>query len=297
MKIGAAPISWGISEIAGWGPQKPYPEVLDEMAAAGYEGTELGPAGYLPDDPAVLGPELERRNLTMVAAFVPVDMRNRDAHAHALADVDRTARLLAELGAEQLVLADGGDARRYAIAGRPAETLTQGMNEDQWSAFIDGVHVAAELCSKFNLELCVHPHGGSYIEHPAEIERLLETTDRDSVKLCFDTGHITFGGGDVLQCVQRYGDRIGLVHLKDVDVRRLRAGVAVGNNYTRLAQGDVFVSLGSGSLDMHGFISALQTAAYDGWVVVEQDRVVQPHHDALTDALRNREFLKENFGL
>ena len=74
IKIGTAPVSWGIMEVEGWNGQAPYAKVLDEMADAGYEGTELGPYGYLPSEPARLMTELSSRGLSMVSAFVPLPL-------------------------------------------------------------------------------------------------------------------------------------------------------------------------------------------------------------------------------
>ena len=51
IKVGNAPVSWGVMEVAGWGEQIPYGKVLDEIAEAGYAGTELGPYGYFPTEP------------------------------------------------------------------------------------------------------------------------------------------------------------------------------------------------------------------------------------------------------
>ncbi|REJ32722.1 MAG: xylose isomerase, partial [Bacillota bacterium] len=97
MKVGAAPISWGVSEFPEWGRQLPYQRVFDEMAQAGYEGTELGPPGYLPLDPALLKDELARRGLAMIAAFVPVNMRSRAAAPQGLAGLRRPPLVLAGL--------------------------------------------------------------------------------------------------------------------------------------------------------------------------------------------------------
>ena len=182
MKIGAAPISWGISEFPDWGPRTPYEQVFDEMAKAGYAGTELGPPGYLPLDAELLKLELSRRNLAMIAAFVPVNMRNPTAAKTALADVMRTAELLSHLGATQIIVADDGDGHRRAIAGRVEQTVKAGMATDEWESLVHGLHQAATRCADLGLELCVHPHAGSYIEHPSEIERLLEQTDPNLVR-------------------------------------------------------------------------------------------------------------------
>lgn len=271
----------------------PYSQLFDEMAAAGYAGTELGPPGYLPVDAELLREELGQRGLAMIAAFVPVNMRSRVAAAEALAHITSTARLLSDLGATQLIVADEGDADRHAIAGRMEQTARSGMQVDEWKSFIDGLHEAADVCEEHGLQLCVHPHAGSYIEHPVEIERLLEQTDSSCTKVCFDTGHIAFGGGDPLAMMQRYADRVGIVHLKDIDMERLSAGVAEGKSYVQLAQEDSFVALGDGSLDLKGIVGALRQSDYDGWIVVEQDRVVRAGTDTLASAVRNRTYLQD----
>ena len=78
---------------------------------------------------------------------------------------------------------------------------------------------------------------------------------------------------------------------------RLRAGIAQGKGYTPLAKEGVFVELGTGSLDLRAILGELKAAGYDGWLVVEQDRVVQPGEDTLAVAVRNRRYLRETFGL
>jgi len=274
-----------------------FRRVLDEMAAAGYAGTELGPPGFLPGDVEAVRQELARRGLQAIAGYVPVNMRREDAVAEALAAVRATAEKLVRLGADHIMVADEGDDLRAAVAGRPQETARTGLDDRQWRCFADGLHRAGEACARMGLQLCVHPHGGSYVENEAEIERLLSMTDAELVKLCLDTGHIAFGGGDPLAVARRWAHRIGLVHLKDIDLQRLRAGLAAGKSYGELAKNDCFVALGDGSLDLGAIIGQLQAAGYRGWLVVEQDRVVHPEMDTLADARRNREYLRENFGL
>ncbi|HEX5498108.1 MAG TPA: hypothetical protein VFX03_02735, partial [Thermomicrobiales bacterium] len=82
IRVANAPVSWGILEFEGL-PAKTYSwsEVLDEIAATGYAGTELGDYGFLPADPIRLRAELDRRGLTMLGAFVPVAFANPGAHA------------------------------------------------------------------------------------------------------------------------------------------------------------------------------------------------------------------------
>lgn len=297
MKVGAAPVSWGAAGPADWGPMLDYRRVLDEMAAAGYEGTELGPPGFLPDGVEDIRRELARRGLLAIAGYVPVDMRSPQGVERALAAVRATAEKLARLGADRIMVADEGDDLRVAIAGRPAETARRGLTEEQWRCFAEGLHRAAAACAALGIELCVHPHGGSYVENEGEIDKLLSMTDPELVKLCLDTGHIAFGGADPVAVTERWAKRIGLVHLKDIDLERLLAGLAAGQSYGELAKHHCFVALGDGSLDLAAIMAALQGAGYNGWLVVEQDRVVRPEMDTLTDARRNREYLRRHFGL
>jgi inosose dehydratase len=117
------------------------------------------------------------------------------------------------------------------------------------------------------------------------------------VKLCLDTGHIAFGGGDPVALATRHAGRIGHVHLKDIDQERLRALLEAGNDYVAAAQSDVFVELGAGSLDLAAIFQALAGASYDGWIIVEQDRVATAHTDTAGSARRNREYVRRLAGI
>lgn len=297
MKIGNAPISWGICEIPNWGPQLPYTRVLQEMAEAGYAGTELGPWGYFPTESAHLKLLLEEAGLQMAAAFVPLDLRSPGRLEEELPNVRETAGLLHALGAQHIVVSDSGDAMRSAIAGRAAETAQHGFTDEQWRYFADSLHTIADVCADMGLELCFHSHGGTYVEHPDEIARLCEMTDGSLVKLCLDTGHIAFGGGDPVQLFQAYRDRIGHVHLKDIKLDLLRRELAQGSDYATAAKADVFVALGQGDVDLEAIVTVLKEAEYTGWVIVEQDRVLNENDDSMAAPLASRRYLSEKFGL
>lgn len=288
VRIGAAPISWGVCEIPGWGPQLPYTRVLDEMQAAGYAGTELGPWGFLPTEPAALADALARRGLAMAAAFVPLPLKDPAAYPECERRVRETAGLLQRLGARDILLADAGDDLRMRIAGRPDQTRAHGLRPQEWPGYAARLERLSQLCRfEYGLVPSFHPHGGTYVEHPDEIRTLLERCDPHLVKLCLDTGHVAFGGGDPVALARTHAARLGYVHLKDVDLPRLQALLARGASYVDAARQDVFVELGRGSLDLRALVGALRDAAYTGWLVVEQDRVVQPETDTLGSARRS----------
>src|SRR5215212_2658106 len=126
IRVANAPCSWGALEFEDFqGEQIAYGQMLDELRATGYVGTELGDWGYMPTDPAALRGELAGRGLALTGAFVPVALREPAAHGPGVEAALRVARLLAATaeGAATrpfLVLADdnGGDRVRAAWAGR-----------------------------------------------------------------------------------------------------------------------------------------------------------------------------------
>lgn len=298
VRIGNAPISWGVCEIPDWGPQLPAERVLDEMQVAGYEGTELGPWGFLPTDPDRLAAVLQRRGLVMAAAFVPLRLRSEGGFADSQAQVRSTAQLLRELGARHILFADAGDDLRYRVAGRREQTRAHGLRADEWGGYVDRLHRLAQVCrDEFGLQPCFHSHGGSYIENPEEIATLLERTDPALLHLCLDTGHVAFGGGDPLEVATRFASRLGYIHLKDINLPRLRSLLAEGKNYVAAAQQDVFVELGRGSLDLPKLFAVLRAGGYQGWIIVEQDRVAHDGTDTLGSATRSRAYLQSHLGV
>jgi inosose dehydratase len=271
IRIGTAPISWGACEIPRWGDQLPYAQVLDEMAASGYEGTELGPWSYLPTDPTTLKRELDARSLVLAGAFCPVTLHDPDRRDASLHSARETIDLLAAAGAPVLVLAEAGDERRAAVAGRVPSDGSAGFSDGEWRRFGDGVNDVARYARDRGLVTAFHPHAASYVERPEEIARLMRDTDSSLVGLCLDTGHIAYGGGDPAEIARTHARRIRHVHLKDLR-REVRLDALARRLDFRDAVGlDVFAPLGEGSLDLRSTLRTLRDAGYAGWLIVEQD--------------------------
>lgn len=297
IKIATAPVSWGIFEVEGFGTDKTYGQVLDEMAEAGYSGTELGPYGFLPSNPNVLQAELSVRGLHLVSAFVPIPLSEPSAYERAEREVVKVADLLKACGATLIVLADAMTPERMALAGRVLEEQ-QGLTEDQWRAAADVIMDIARACAARGLRTAFHHHAGTYVETPGEIERLLSLTDPEHVGLCLDTGHYLYGGGDPVDAVRRFGGRIWHLHLKDVRASVLDAVRHERLGFLEAVGRGVFCELGEGMVNIRAVVAALQEANYDGWAVVEQDvDIRQPGVNPLASARRNRAYLREVIGL
>ncbi len=294
IKIANAPCSWGVLEFALDGQTAGYAQVLDEMQATGYAGTELGDWGFMPTEPARLRAELAARGLALLGAFVPVALAQPAAHAPGEAQALRTAQLLAEAAGEHafIVLADdnGTDPARTQNAGRIRPE--HGLSAAQWPVFAQGANrIAGAVRAQTGLRTVFHHHGAGYVETPAEVAQLLAQTDPALLGLCLDTGHYRLGGGDPLAALAQHGDRVWHVHFKDYHPAVAEQARVEGWDYFRAVRAGVFCELGQGAVDFAAFKAALEARGYDGWIVVEQD-VLPGLGTPRESAARNRAYLR-----
>jgi inosose dehydratase len=293
--VANAPCSWGATDdFPPVGDALGYAQVLDEMALAGYAGTELGDWGFLPTDAATLRAELSRRNLALVGAFVPARLSDPGAHASGEELAVRTATLLAAGAASSdapcLVLADDANAARVRVAGRA--TAEHALTDGQWRIVAQGAErIARAVRERTGLPTAFHHHAGTYVETPAEVAKLMELTDPDLLGLCLDTGHYAYGGGDALDAARRYGDRIRHVHAKDCDRSVLSHARNDGWDYFRAVRSRLFCELGQGGVDLPAILAELRQRGYRGWVVVE-DEVAPGTGVPLESAQRDRQYLQ-----
>ncbi|MBI4570539.1 MAG: TIM barrel protein [Chloroflexi bacterium] len=295
--VANAPCSWGIVEEFGAAPGAPaYGQVLDELAQAGYAGTELGEWGFLPTEPIALRSELGQRGLSLAGAYVPVALADPASHAAGETQACRAAELLAACAwpdaAPVIVLSDanGADPLRTRLAGsiRPEH----GLSAAQWRDFARGAErIARAVRERTSLRTAFHHHCAGFVETPDELATLLERTDPGLLGLCLDTGHYTYGGGDALDALRRYGARIWHVHVKDCDAAMLARVRRDGLDYHRAVREGVFCHLGDGLVDIPAIVEELARRAYAGWVVVEHD-VAPGTGTPLESARRDRQYLR-----
>lgn len=293
IKIANAPCSWGVLEFDLAGKAAGYAQVLDEMQATGYSGTELGDWGFMPIHPGDLQREIRARRLEMVGAFVPVDFSNPAAHQSGAETALRTARLLAQVGeAPFIVLADenGKDPIRTRNAGRIKPE--QGLSKAEWATFAAGVEFVARIVREETGVRCVfHHHCAGFVETPTEVETLLSLTDPTLVGLCFDTGHYTYGGGDAVEGLRKHRERIWHVHFKDHAPDIAAQARQNGWDYFEAVRQGIFCELGKGSVDFRTVTALLNQSGYNGWIVVEQD-VLPGMGSPQESASRNRAYLR-----
>jgi len=266
-----APDSWGVLDYPGPSWDQSYEKMLDEMVTAGYTGTELGPYGFFPTDPAVLKPQLDRRKLKLLGSFVPVVLSDPASAGIAVEQIRKVGNLLATLKAPFLVLADAQSDERNRISGRVSADGSAALTVAQWKNVARVVEEAAKVSSEFGLDLVFHPHVATYVETPEECERFFDVTSHTGIGLCLDTGHCEYGGGDTVTEAAKFASVLRFLHIKDVDNKVLEEARRKKLNFEQAIEEKVFTIIGQGSIDFPGLFRLLEKNNYSGWMVIEQD--------------------------
>ena len=269
VKIGNAPCSWGV-EFAD-DPRNPtWTRVLDECKAAGYDGIELGPIGFMPEDPVVLGDALAARDLELIGGVVFRPFHDSAKWDELKDAATRTCKSLAAHGAKHLVLIDSISPRRASTAGRPSEA--EQMVKAEWDGFISRFRDISRMgTEEYGMTVSLHPHAAGFMDFEAEVERLLEEVDADLLKLCLDTGHSHYAGFDPVAFMQRHRHRLAYVHFKDIDPAVHAEVVAKRTDFYKACGQGIFCNLGKGMTDFKAVRNLLLDTGYDGWCTVEQD--------------------------
>ncbi len=290
IRIGNAPCSWGV-EFAD-DPRNPtWEAVLSECAEAGYKGIELGPVGFMPEDPAVLADGLAKHDLELIGGVVFRPFHDPAAWDDVMDGSVRTCKALVAHGAQHLVLIDSISERRAPTAGRVDEA--EQMDPAEWAAYRDRIATIAKMgAEEYGLTVGIHAHAAGFMDFEPELERLLDEVDENILKICFDTGHHSYAGFDPVAFMKRHMGRISYMHFKDIDPA-VKADVIAKRTgfYDACGQG-IFCNLGQGDVDFPQVRQVLLDAGFKGWCTVEQDCDPLLDPDTLGDARVNREYLE-----
>ncbi|MXP22600.1 TIM barrel protein [Gordonia sp. HNM0687] len=285
--VGSAPDSWGV-----WFPddpqQTPYTRFLDEVAASGYEWIELGPFGYLPTDPTQLLDELGERGLQLSAGTVFEHLHQDNSWDAVWTQIEDVAKLTAAVGGKHVVVIP--EMWRDPATGDVLED--RDLTDEQWRKKTEGMdELGKAMFEKYGVRAQYHPHADSHVDTEENIYRFLENTDGEFVNLCLDTGHVSYCGGDNLAIIRNHPERIGYLHLKQVD-EAVRAKVAADD----LPFGEA-VRLGAmtepprGIPEMPPLLEAVADLDVDIFAIVEQDMYPCSPDAPLPIAQRTQKYL------
>ena len=289
MRIATAVVNWNNPDIPHIFPWMPYADALDRMVEAGYDATEWGPS--MPTDADELGEALGSRGLDLVGAFVGLGFRDRDKWDAEFERALGIADFLTKNGGKVLIAAEAGDDRRRGEAGHVDES--RGLTDDEWRNLGEGLNELARRVAPLGMTVAFHNHVGTYVETPAETARLLDETDPALVGWCLDIGHLAFGGGNAMDMLPTYADRVQHVHVKDVSATVLAQARAEGWSFGQALAQFIFPPLGEGIARIPDVVAALKDVGYDGWYVIEQDTAPDPTAVATV----NRAYLEGLLGI
>jgi inosose dehydratase len=267
VKLATGPVTWGV-DFADAPDNPPWELVLDEIASSPLDALELGPVGYLPEDPARLREALSSRSLHAVGSFVFDDLHDPSELARVVGVAERACRAIAAAGGEVLVIIDEPSPQRVVTAGR-SEAASR-LSSERWTRMLESIERIAEVARTTGLRPAVHPHAGCYLEFDDEIDRLIAETDLD---LCLDTGHLAYAGSHPVETFKTYARRLAHVHFKDVDAEVLVRAREQNLDFWTAVEQRIFCPLGQGVVDFPGVLRVLSDAGYEGFATIEQDRV------------------------
>lgn len=286
-KIGIHPINWVGEDVREHGADTTFEQIVDEIQALELTGTEMG--RKFPTDIKVLKEELSNRNIQLVSQWKSVLFSDPAYREQELEAYRKHVEFLKEMGSTVISTCEVGGSLHFDPRRTPNEKVVLRLDEAGWQSLAEGLNAAGAIAKEHGLKLTYHHHGGTAVERPEEIDRLMELTDPSLVYLLFDTGHAYYGGADPLTVLRKYYDRIAYIHLKDIRQEVLDEARAEEADFITCIRKGVFTVPGDGCLEFAPIIEELVSLGYNGWAMLEgeQDPAIHPAYDYAKNALKH----------
>lgn len=269
IQLGIAPINWCNDDDPELGKQFSFEQCIQEMALAGYVGTELG--HKYPREVPLLKKALNSQGLQLSSAWFSSFFTEPDQYQNTLSRFMEHLSFMRAMGASYINVCECGHAiqgTHQAIMGPSKPEFT----EAQWELLIQGLHAIGRIAYDFKMTLVYHFHAGTGVYNKNEIDYLMEHTSPRLLSLLLDTGHAAFAGVDSLDLINRYADRISYVHLKDVRQDVLLKTAHDQLSFMDAVRAGVFTVPGDGMVDFAAIFKALKGYHYFGWMIVEAEQ-------------------------
>lgn len=270
VSIGIHPINWVGEDVLEHGDHYSAEQVLGEIAALGLKGVEN--SRRFPKDPSILKNELDRRGLQLVSQWKSVFFSEPSRREEELAGYRRHAEFLKQMGCKVISTAEIGGSQHWDPRRSANEKEVKRLNDAEWESLAQGLNMAGEICKELDMKLVYHHHGGTVVEQPHEIDRLMEMTDPELVHLLFDTGHAYYGGNDPHELLNRHFHRVQYVHLKDIRLQVLQEAREQEYDFVSCIRRGVFTVPGDGNLDFYPIFKTLVERGYKGWAMIEGEQ-------------------------
>ena len=299
--VTCAPCCWGVDDVSN--PNLPHWEkVLDEAAAAGFGGLELGPYGYMPLDVVRVSEALDKRGLRIIAGTIFDNLVAPENRANLLRQTEEICTLITALPrpdthagqrfpAPYLTVMDWGhDARDYA-AGH--SDRARRLDPVARAGMVANIRAISELArDSYGVRAVIHPHAGGHIEFADEVERIVADIPAEVAGLCLDTGHTAYAGMDPVETLRRYWERLDYIHFKDIDLKVFDEVMGERIRFFDACAKGVMCPIGSGSINYPAIRALLAKRDYGGYITIEQERDPCNTGSILEDLSASRAFLR-----
>lgn len=275
-KLGIHPINWVGEDVKEHGADTTFEQIVDDIQKLGLTGTEMG--RKYPTDIEVLKKELSDRGISLVSQWKSVLFSDPAYREQELEAYREHVEFLKEMGSTVISTAEVGGSLHFDPRRTPNEKEVLRLDEAGWQSLAEGLNRAGAIAQEYGLKLTYHHHGGTVVESPEEIDRLMELTDPSLVYLLFDTGHTYYGGGDPLTVLRKHYDRIAYIHLKDIRQEVLDEARAEQVDFVTCIRKGVFTVPGDGCLDFAPIFQELLKREYTGWAMLEGEQDPGTHN-------------------
>jgi inosose dehydratase len=153
-----------------------------------------------------------------------------------------------------------------------ADVESRHLTPEAWRAKTTGVdRLGRAAQEEYGLSIAFHPHAETHVGHQRDIERFLADTDPDVVPLCLDTGHVSYYRGDNLDLIRRYPERIGYLHLKQVDPAVIDRVLAEDVVWPEAVRMGAMTEPPGGVPEYPPLLPAIEELGLDVFAIVEHD--------------------------
>lgn len=292
VSLGIAPIGWTNDDMPDLGKENTFEQTISEMALAGFKGTEVG--SHYPTDPVVLKKALDLRGMTICNQWFSSFLISKPYEETEAAFIKQCDFLL-QVGSKCI----GVSEQSHSIQGMLDHPIQEGkyvMNDEEWDLLTNGLNKLGKIAKDKGMVLTFHHHMGTVVQTEEEIDRFMDSVDKDLVYLLFDSGHLSFAGIDPEKVLRKYVDRVRHVHLKDLRKSVVEQSRKEKWSFLKGVRAGTFTVPGDGDVDFAPIFKILEEADYKGWVLVEAEQdpgVANPFEYAL----KARKYIAEHTGL
>ncbi|PWG16954.1 myo-inosose-2 dehydratase [Salibaculum griseiflavum] len=268
VKLGISLIAWQNDDLPELTAAYTTEGAMEDAARIGYSGVERG--RRMPADTEGLRAYLDRYGVALCGGWCSGNLMVNDL-ATEQAAIREQVDQFAALGAPCVVYAECSNTIQ-GDQGTPVSRRPK-LTRDEIMAYGAKLSELAKWAADRGCGLAYHHHMGAMVQDAEDIDWLMEGST-DDLTLLYDTGHLHFAGADPLAVLDKWGDRVSHVHVKDVRQPVLDWVRAEDRSFLDGVAAGVFSVPGDpeGCIDFQAITDRLKAMDYQGWIVVEAEQ-------------------------